>query len=160
MKQLTQLTTMGCVSLLLFAVAAFSSPNASNSLPIQQAILHDINQYRTTHHLSKLTLVPAISQEATQHSMNMARHRTAFGHTHFNLRMNRLYKTIKGANGGAENVAYNYKNAKTVVKQWLLSPGHRHNIEGNYQLTGIGVARDEKGRIYYTQIFIRTRLTV
>lgn len=157
MKPLKWLTRLCFASFLLFAVAAVASPNTSNSLQMQQAILHYINKYRTTHHLSKLTLLPAISQEATQHSTNMARHKIGFGHAQFNLRIKRLYKKIKGANGGAENVAYNYKSAQEVVRQWLLSPGHRHNIEGNYQLTGIGIARDEKGRMYYTQIFIRTR---
>ncbi len=49
------------------------------------------------------------------------------------------------------------EHAEIVVKQWLLSPGHRQNIRGNYNLTGIGVARDERGRPYYTQMFVRTK---
>ena len=139
------------------AFAANVSTHPTDDSRMQKEILHYINQYRTTHGLSKLTLVDTISKEATQHSREIARHQIPFGHVKFNDRMNRLYKTIHESTGGAENVAYNYKNAKEVVRQWLLSPGHRHNIQGHYNLTGIGVARDERGRIYYTQLFVRTK---
>jgi uncharacterized protein YkwD len=144
------------ITVLSSAFAAHTSLKHSNNAAMQKEILHYINQYRTTHGLRKLTILPVISQEATQHSIEMARHQIPFGHAKFNDRMNRLYKKIKGSNGGAENVAFNYKNAQVVVEQWLRSPGHRQNIRGSYNLTGIGVARDERGRIYYTQIFVRS----
>jgi uncharacterized protein YkwD len=68
-----------------------------------------------------------------------------------------LYSQIKQCEGGAENVAYNYKNAQDVVRNWIASSGHRRNIEGNYNLTGIGLARDRRGKLYFTQIFLRTK---
>ncbi len=40
---------------------------------------------------------------------------------------------------------------------WLRSPGHRENIEGAYDLTGIGVARSRQGVYYFTQLFAGTR---
>lgn len=123
---------------------------------MQREILYRINQYRVTHGLSKLTMNAAISKEATLHSVEMARHKLPFGHNKFDERVKRLSKVIQSTNGCAENVAYNYKNAEDVVKNWLLSPGHRQNIRGHYNLTGIGIARDERGRIYYTQLFVRT----
>lgn len=159
MKQLKLPILLSFISLLLSALIANASPHVENFSHMQQDILRYINEYRTAHHLSTLTLIPAISQEATQHSLEMAHHTTAFGHAKFNERINRLYKKLKGATGGAENVAYNYKSAKEVVKQWLLSPGHRRNIQGHYHLTGIGIARDNQGRLYYTQLFIRTHLS-
>jgi uncharacterized protein YkwD len=45
--------------------------------------------------------------------------------------------------------------AHKVVDGWLHSPGHKKNIEGDYNFTGIGVSKDKNGRIYYTQIFLR-----
>jgi uncharacterized protein YkwD len=55
----------------------------------------------------------------------------------------------------AENVAYGQLSAKAVVDGWLKSAPHKKNIEGNYNLTGIGLAKDRKGVIYFTQIFLR-----
>ncbi|RUR12193.1 hypothetical protein ELY15_05865 [Legionella sp. km772] len=62
-------------------------------------------------------------------------------------------KTITAA---GENIAFGYRTAQEVVKGWLSSPGHRGNILGNYNFMGIGIARDGRGRIYFTQIFIKT----
>ncbi|WP_156812353.1 CAP domain-containing protein [Legionella tunisiensis] len=97
-----------------------------------------------------------ISQEAERHSRDMANHRIPFGHQYFSTRIKRIFDEIQQCRGGAENVAYNYRDAKIVVEQWLTSPGHRRNIEGRYNLTGIGLARDSRGKLYFTQIFVRT----
>jgi uncharacterized protein YkwD len=45
--------------------------------------------------------------------------------------------------------------AREVVDGWLRSPGHRRNIEGDFRLTGIGVATARNGMVYFTQIFIK-----
>ena len=42
----------------------------------------------------------------------------------------------------------------TAVDGWIKSDGHRQNMEGNYNLTGIGVAMNPQGEYYFTQIFI------
>jgi uncharacterized protein YkwD len=52
-------------------------------------------------------------------------------------------------------VAYYKSDAKKLVDAWIASRGHRQNILGNYNLTGIGIAHNKKGWGYYTQIFIR-----
>jgi len=44
-----------------------------------------------------------------------------------------------------------------AVDGWLGSPHHRENIEGNFDRTGVGVARARDGTWYYTQIFIARR---
>ncbi|BCA95106.1 transporter [Legionella antarctica] len=123
---------------------------------IQNAILIHINKYRQNQGLSPLQMDNNIVKEAKQHSLDMANHRMSFGHKYFNNRINRLHAKIKNSNAGAENVAYNYKDAQDVVYNWVRSPGHKRNIEGNYNLTGIGIARDKNGKIYFTQIFLRT----
>jgi uncharacterized protein YkwD len=60
---------------------------------------------------------------------------------------------IKSVNSVSENVARGPLTAQQAVNLWLKSPGHRKNIEGNYKYTGIGVARDRKSELYFTQIF-------
>lgn len=146
MQRLAQI--MG-LSLLAFTALA------ADDAKIPDEILFYVNQYRAQHHLPPLKMVPLISQQALHHSQDMARHKMSFGHLGFNSRIKTIYSQVPDCQGGAENVAYNYRNAKHVVSQWLTSPGHRHNIEGHYNLTGIGVARDAKGKLYFTQIFIR-----
>jgi uncharacterized protein YkwD len=138
-------------------VGLFHQTHAASDANLQDEILHYINQYRIKHHLSQLKTNDLITLEATKHSQEMAQHQIPFGHQKFQQRMARLMKQIDNARGGAENVAFNYKTAKIVVNGWLNSPGHRHNIRGNYNLTGIGIARDKQGRIYYTQLFLRAK---
>lgn len=136
----------------------YAKPESKNSegAAIQNSVLFYINEYRQQHRLPKLIMDDRIVIQAKQHSQDMANHRMPFGHQGFELRITKLRSQIKNTGGAAENVAYNYKSAQEVVRQWLHSPGHKKNIIGNYNLTGIGVARDKQGKLYYTQIFIQT----
>jgi len=81
--------------------------------------------------------------------------KTPFGHEGFHERINRLRKRLGPIHVAAENVASGPMSAREVVDGWLHSPGHRRNIEGNFKLTGIGLARREDGMVYFTQIFTR-----
>lgn len=122
----------------------------------RKMILYYVNKYRLQHHLGALQMREVISQTAAKHSQDMARKALPFGHTHFNSRVKYLYGQFKECNGAAENVAYYKLNAKQLVEQWIASPGHRRNIEGAYNLTGIGIAHGKEGWAYYTQIFLRS----
>lgn len=152
-----KISTYLFVSLLALAVMqpTFAKATGTNESANQKAILFHVNEYRAKHHLNPLRMNTQMSIEAEKHSQDMARHAVPFGHQGFNQRIKRLFGKIKDCKGGAENVAYNYKDGKTVVSNWLTSRGHRKNIEGNYNLTGIGLARDKNGKLYFTQIFIR-----
>ena len=123
---------------------------------MEEEILVLVNKHRKKQGLPAMEMHSAISKEAEQHSRNMAVGHVGFGHSGFDERLRRLMKKIAGSNAGAENVAYGSRTAEEVVRMWLNSPGHRKNIQGNYNLTGIGVVRG-KGEIFYTQIFIRKR---
>jgi len=133
-----------------------TSENTTTDAHYQKMILHYVNDYRAKHHLSPLKLLNPISQEAAKHSQDMANKTIAFGHQHFETRIKHLYKEIKDCRAGAENVAYYKLDAKKLVDAWVASPGHRRNIEGHYNVTGIGIAHGKKGWAYYTQIFLRT----
>lgn len=140
-----------CICLLGFYPTTHAS---QGDAALQNAVLVHINKYRQHRGLPLLKMDSRIVIEAKKHSQDMANHALPFGHQLFMNRINRLKKQMKHAGGAAENVAYNYKDAQDVVKNWLLSPGHKRNIDGHYLLTGIGVARDKHGRIYFTQIFM------
>lgn len=131
-----------------------------NAVPLKKEVLAEdilvyINQFRVRKGLSKLHMNPLLIQEAAQHSADMAEHRVAFGHDGFAQRIAHLQKKIQSAQGGAENVAYNYSTAKIVAEGWIKSPGHRRNILGHYNETGIGIVRDKSGKLYFTQLFLK-----
>jgi uncharacterized YkwD family protein/spore coat assembly protein SafA len=55
----------------------------------------------------------------------------------------------------AENIGQGQQSAREVMNDWMNSTMHRNNIlNSTYNQIGVGVARDENGRLYWTQIFI------
>lgn len=131
-----------------------------NSLEsIEQAVHTQINQYRNQRGLPPFQLDANISNQARGHSQNMANGTVPFSHNGFQQRVSAIASVIPYT-AAAENVAYNqgYADPATkAVQGWLKSPGHLKNIEGSYNLTGIGVAKNAKGEYYLTQVFIRKR---
>jgi len=121
----------------------------------EKDILNYINEYRVSKGLSALVMNDVISAEAEKHSMNMAENKVAFSHDGFEDRVKRIVEKSGFVHASAENVAYGKLSPKEVVNVWLKSPGHKKNIEGNYTYTGIGVAKNADGIIYFTQIFTR-----
>lgn len=146
---------MKSLKLFFILLCSFSFvAQAGNNYDLATEILVYINQYRVQHGLSELVMNNELITQATRHSLDMANHAVPFGHDGFNRRIGYLYRSIPNATAGAENVAYNYKTAKSVVDGWISSRGHRKNILGKYNLTGIGLAQDKQGKYYYTQIFL------
>lgn len=128
-----------------------------NTNTLEQSVFEQINQYRASKGMSPLTRNTKIDSQARSHSQDMANGNTPFGHQDFSNRVKSIGIAYSGA---AENVAYNqgYKDPATqAVQGWLNSLGHKKNIEGNYSQTGIGVAANSKGEIYFTEIFINSK---
>ena len=121
---------------------------------LEQEILIQVNKYRKSKGLSALQMNNMITTEAEKHSSNMATKRTAFSHSGYDTRIKRISNHLGGVSKSAENVAFGYTTAKDVVNGWLHSPGHKKNIEGKYKLTGIGVAKDKQGTLFFTQLFV------
>ena len=131
------------------------STSASSEVSMEESILELINKYRASKGLGKLKMHSAITEESYKHSSDMANNKVPFSHDGFNTRAKRLGEKINGLKSVAENVAYGQRSAKEVVEDWIKSPGHKMNIEGNYTQTGIGIAANKKGVLYYTQMFVR-----
>ncbi|MEH1951610.1 MAG: CAP domain-containing protein [Nostoc sp.] len=130
--------------------------NSTDIAALEQSIFNQINNYRASQGLPALTRNSAIDNQVRLHSKNMANGTVSFGHSGFSERLNATGVAYRSA---AENVAYNqgYDDPATkAVQGWLKSPGHLANIRGNYNLTGIGVAKNSQGVIYFTQMFIRS----
>ncbi len=118
-----------------------------------------INQYRVDKGYAPLTRSDVITAQARKHSKNMADGTVPFSHDGFAERVEEIRKQIN-IGGAGENVAMNsgYSDpARISVDSWIESDGHRANIEGNYDLTGIGVSQNSNGAYYLTQIFAKSR---
>lgn len=124
---------------------------------VERAVFQKINEYRISQGLPKLRLDENIIHQARIHSREMANGKIPFSHEGFKKRVDAISIHFTSA---AENVAFNqgYSDpAEEAVVGWLNSPGHMKNIQGNYNLTGIGVAVNNKGEVYLTQIFLHSR---
>lgn len=135
-----------------------SSPTDQASFSeLVQTTHQKVNAYRVSHDLQPLTLHPLISKLAREHSQAMARGEAPLGHGGFEKRAQSLKEKLSYRKV-AENVGVNkgYANpARQVVEDWLQSEEHLKNIQGDFELTGIGVAKTERGRYYFTQIFLK-----
>ena len=135
------------------SVSPWPEQNAPSSMSAE--ILRYVNEYRHSKHLPPLQANSFISSVALGHSRDMLSGKTPFGHEGFHQRIDLLRKRLGPIHVAAENVASGPMGAREVVDGWLHSPGHRRNIEGDFRLTGIGLARRSDGMIYFTQIFTR-----
>lgn len=132
------------------------------SLPaLERQVLAGINAYRASKGLAQLAWNDAVAAQAREHSRHMASGATAFGHDEFDQELHALVKTVAWS-GAAENVFMSLNMpdpAGVAVGGWIDSPGHRENIEGDYDLTGVGIARSANGSLYSTQIFLKSKAT-
>lgn len=123
---------------------------------IEQSIVQQINAYRQSKGLPTLTWNADMAEQARQHSANMAKGSVPFGHLGFDQRAKSLNKAL-GYQAVSENVAYmtTRANMATIaVQSWINSEKHRKNIEGRFNLTGIGVSRSATGEVFFTQMFV------
>ena len=122
-----------------------------------QKVHESVNQYRAERNLPPLSLNTYISQQAETHSQNMAQQVVKFSHQGFKDRIEALDGRVIYRRA-AENVAYNqgYQDpAQKAIAGWIESKGHHKNMVGDFNLTGIGVAKNKQGEYYFTQIFIK-----
>lgn len=129
----------------------------SSFAALEQATYQQVNQYRRTRNLPPLKLNARISQEARIHSQRMAAKITPFSHQGFEERVKALAAVLPFQKAG-ENLAVNrgYNNPVAMaVRGWIDSPGHRKTMEGDFNLTGIGVVQNRVGEYYFTQIFLK-----
>lgn len=123
---------------------------------LEREIFRAVNQYRQSRKLRPLKLNDRISAIARQHAQAMAKKEATFSHDGFDRRVARLKSTLP-LRGVGENLAFlkGYPNlAETAVRGWIDSPGHRKTMEGNYNLTGIGIAKNSAGEYYFSQLFV------
>ncbi len=150
--------------LLSCQLVLWSKPLYSGSVPerisaLELSVHEQVNQYRASLGLNPLKLHQDISRAARFHSQQMAQGNVPFSHQGFEQRLEAISYSLPYSSA-AENVAYNqgYDDPVTVAVQgWIDSSGHQKNMAGNFDTTGVGVAKNDAGEYYFTQIFILQR---
>jgi uncharacterized protein YkwD len=143
------------IALLLTAMGAAAPEPAI----LERAAVEAINTIRAQAGLRPLVVSAELTRIARAHSEYQA-HKGRIGHT-----------GSKGSSPGeraraggidyraiGENVAMNQGYAdpvETAVYGWMKSPGHKKNIlTRGFRLTGVGVAVNDDGSVYLTQMFL------
>lgn len=144
---------VGCAS------SGFQTSEEGKELAIlERRVFLLVNKYRQSKGLAELAVHEALQKEARNHSSNMALGIVSVGHDGFTERVGAIERKIR-YRSAAENVGFNqgYEDpVQVAVEGWLKSKEHRENIEGAFNLTGIGVAKVGSDTFYFTQIFILT----
>ncbi|MEL6930088.1 MAG: CAP domain-containing protein [Cyanobacteria bacterium J06600_6] len=139
-------------------MSSAQADSAELDLVVQQ-IHESINQYRAEHNLPPLAMNAHVSRQAKIHSQEMAQEVVKFSHQGFKDRIKALEGQVIYLRA-AENLAFNqgYQDpAQKAISGWLKSEGHHKNMIGDFNITGIGVAKNTEGEYYFTQIFIKEK---
>jgi uncharacterized protein YkwD len=146
-----------------FIAACSDEPTAPSYeyASMEDQVLAGINAHRASLSpaLGALATNDFIVEKARQHSKDMADGTVPFSHDGFPDRAAAIGAKIAVVRVG-ENVAMNagYGDPPAIAVQgWLMSPPHKANIEGDFNLTGVGVARAKDGSYYFTQIFAKSQ---
>jgi uncharacterized protein YkwD len=147
----------GVLLLSLVACTGLFGPSKSPSTAdLEAKIFKLVNDHRLRTGRAALVWNDLMAGEERTHSREMAEGKVPFGHDGFYDRIARINESIPWA-AVAENVALS-ESAEDALNAWLNSADHKANIEGNYNLTGVGVAKGTSGSVYYfTQMFLKPR---
>jgi uncharacterized protein YkwD len=117
-----------------------------------------VNAHRSLLGLSQLGTSPTLTASALWKARHMAKY-GYFGHDDPAPPVARtVFQRIAacGYSGAwvGENIAAGFQTPETVMQAWLLSPGHRANLEApRWTVIGVGVARSSTGVLYWVQDF-------
>ncbi len=141
------LASTGCSTL-------FGPSSGQTASEIEQEIFRLVNEHRAGLNLAALVWNDDIAEVARGHSQNMADGTVAFGHDGFYDRV-ALLGSILGCSVVGEVIAYS-DSAANAVNALIASNDHRYILEGDYTLSGVGVAKEASSQGFYaTQMFTR-----
>jgi len=135
----------------LLANITLVSSNTQNTIEVK--LFDMINNHRTNIGLNELIFESATYYYAGIHTDYMIENGN-ISHDKFTERAENISKRTE-AIFVAENVARNYDTLEKTFEAWMDSPGHRKNIEGDYDYSAISIRPNSNGNLYFTQIFFR-----
>lgn len=147
----------GVLFLSLASCNSFSDPADPFTIAqLEVKIFKLVNDHRLGIGLKALVWSDIMAVEERTHSQNMATGQVQVGHAGFDERADRINLFIPWS-VIAENVAF-AESAEAAVDAWLNSLEHLVILEGDFDLTGVGVARSTSDSFYYfSQMFLKRR---
>ena len=137
--------------------SSFAAHYTTASLSAQEQTAGNLlNNDRARYNLAPLTIDPMLSRIARIKSEDMRDNRY-FSHTSPTYGDVRQILSHFGYDytAAGENIAH-HASIEKAQAAFLSSPGHRKNImSSGYTKVGLGVAVDDSGFVYLTQIFVR-----
>lgn len=170
------LIILGTSALLAGMLGALSAPTTAHAGPaapadrtfaalstrhanvLERRVVRATNRVRARHGCPRVHMVRSLRRSAGLHSLTMASHEQL---SHQFAGEPSLYAraVASGYTGAArigENIAYGYRTANGVVRAWLNSPEHRHNLLNcRWRAIGVGLAESSDGLRWWTQDFGR-----
>jgi uncharacterized protein YkwD len=132
----------------------FDSGDRLSTAELEARIFKLVNDHRLSIGRKALVWNDAMANEERAHSQAMASGQVPLGHQGLDARIADINKIIPWSLI-SENVA-SALSAEDALDAWLKSPEHKAIIEGDYEFTGVGVAKDPDGLLYYfSQMFIK-----
>lgn len=121
----------------------------------EQTIFDLTNKAREKEKLPPLKLNALLTRVARAHSANMAKQGKLSHELDGKNPSQRIKDAGYAASWGGENVANaDGYTASAIFDMWMESKAHKENIlKDKYKEIGIGVAKNAKGEVYYTQVF-------
>ena len=147
----------GIVILLVAVWTVQADPPAKFQMSKEEKELLDLtNQERKKNNVPPLKPNPTLFKVARAHSANMARKKQMNHVLDGKTPRDRMEAAGYKASFGGENIGCGSPGwgPARMMKAWMESPRHRDNIlSKNYKEIGIGIAKDDQGQVYYTQVF-------
>jgi uncharacterized protein YkwD len=147
--------------MIALALCALLAQSAPPEAMLETVVAELVNEYRESAGFARLRLDEGVSAIAREHSRRMASGRIPLGHDGFRLRVQATRLAIGPVSRISENTARNrgYDDpAQRAFDGWVTSSTHRKNLDGNFLLTGVGIARSPRGEYFLTQIFVAPRV--
>ena len=135
---------------------SITSTKTNEFLSFQKEVVRLVNVERAKVGLKELSFNAELSNVTTLKSQDMI-NKNYFSHTSptYGSPFDMMKKFNISYRAAGENIAKGQKTPAEVVTAWMNSKGHRENIlNSKYTEIGVGVAKDSKGTLYWTQMFI------
>ncbi len=130
-----------------------SITEAENVVSIEQEILTLVNAHRISIGIDELSYNEVAHDYANQHT-DYQISKGSISHDNFSLRASKISELTE-AKLVAENVAKDFETADGAFQGWYESSSHKSTMEGDFTHTAVSVKRNDKGKLYFTQIFFK-----
>lgn len=132
----------------------FDPEDPLTTAEVEARVFKLVNDHRLGIGRNALIWNDAMAAEERAHSQAMAAGQVPIGHQGFEARSARINEIIPWS-VISENVAF-HGSAEDALDAWLQSRDHQVIIEGDYDLTGVGVAKNPLNSFYYiSQMFLK-----